>query len=336
MSAPPLEVRGVDLETLIVVRAMVGAGSAQALGLLQTARPEADGLSAAGVLALRRTLGMGLVLCLAQGGGARREHFSAPGGVPWRLWNRHAPPTLTVTTLPIRWVQWALRQPLAASEHGACALGAASEAGDIALVYLLARLLVEAGLRRVLVQRVFRDNPLVRLAWPDALVGLPPLGASDFRRFVRCQSVLIEGFHRWLGEQILEADAVGGAEAAAVVAVAESRRATYAAWLGACQEERRLDLALPLVDAAIAAMRRPPPVSQVDPSASARDRSAAARAGTVLADQAITLAACLDQLGNLDFFDEGYAEAQRLRHRWAGLERVRGIASGRIRDVAGV
>ena len=336
MSAPALEVRGVDLETLQVLRAMVGAGSAQAGVLLRTARPVADGLSPAGVLAVRRTVGMGLVRCLAVGGGARREHFASypSGSVAGRLWQRHPTPALTVTALPIYLVQWALREPLAASDHGACGLVPLTENGDIALAYLLARLLVEAGLQSVLAQRVFRDNPLVRVAWPAAFADLPPFDVSDFRRFIRCQSVLIEGFHHWLAEHILGSDAF--AASAGMASVAESRRATYAAWLAACQQERRLDLALPLVDAAVAAMSRPAPVLRVDETASARDRSTSARAGTVLAEQVIALASCLDHMGNLDFFDEGYAEAQRLRHRWAGLERVRGIASGRIRDVAGV
>jgi hypothetical protein len=74
----------------------------------------------------------------------------------------------------------------------------------------------------------------------------------------------------------------------------------------------------------------------IDAGASLRDRATAARGGNVLCEVVLRLARRVDELGTLDFFDDGYAEATALRRRWARLDAARPVAEGRIQATAGV
>lgn len=342
-----LTVRERDYELLLLTRAVLGGGTAQAGGLLRTAHPGAEGISAPGRVALERTLSTGLLRSLAQGGGARPERFGA--AKPGRLWHRHPPPGLTITMLPVHLLQWLLAEPLAVSSRPPCPLPPASEPADLAIVYLAARLLVAQDLREVLAERVFRENPLVQLAFADVLaVARPPRPESRgepqpavpeftlaFPALLSAHPLLVEAFCGWLAFDILAADRAPRSVAEAVL-VSGGRRRTYAAWLEACGQVQRMDLALPLVDASVGAMARPAAPALSDEGASMRDRAAAGRAGTVLAEVVAALGAHLDALGSLEFFDDGYNDARALRARWAALDVARPVAEGRIRAVAGV
>ncbi len=340
-----------DYELLVLLRAVLGAGSAQAGALLRTAHDTRAGISTLGLEALKHTLATGLVRALAHGGGARREAFGTPAG---RLWQRHPPPDFTITGLPVELLQWALAEPLAIGSRPGCPLRPATAPADIVLVYLTARLLVAENLGDVLAEQVLRENPLVRLAFADALALARPArlqpargeaapapspravaATPDFRPLLREHALLVEGLCGWLAADILAADRPQTALADAI-AVSDLRRRTYAAWIEACSESGRMDLALPLVEAGVAAMGRPVAPALSDESASARDRAAAARAGTVLAEVVVALGRHVDALGSLDFFDDGYAEARTLRARWAALDRARPIAEARIHAVAGI
>ena len=84
-----LPIRERDYAELLLARAALGGGTAQAGPLLRQAQTGTPGLSASGQLAMGRTLQTGLIRAFAQGGGARRETF---GGRSGRLWERHAAP----------------------------------------------------------------------------------------------------------------------------------------------------------------------------------------------------------------------------------------------------
>lgn len=347
-----ITVRERDYELVVLARAVVGAGSAQAGGLLRSPRGDlrrgqagpGPGLSPLGVAALQRTFSVGLVRALARGGGARREHVAGRAG---RLWERHAAPELTVTTLPVEVLGWCLAEPLALPSRAPCPARPATEAGDLALVYLLARLLAAEGLGAVLEERVFAANPLVQLAFADRLAfarerraeGAPrrpdgQVAGDALAAFLRRHALLVEAFAGWLGNDIVASDRPAGSVPDAI-AISARRRATYDAWITACERAGRLDLALPLVDAAVVAMGRPShPV--LDEGVSLRDRAEAARGGNVLCDVVLRLARHVDALGALEFFDDGYAEAVALRRRWAKLEAARPVAEGRIQAAAGV
>ncbi len=347
-----ITVRERDYELVLLARAVVGAGSAQAAALLRTPRAsgrvgkggqQGPGLSPLGVQALERTFGVGIVRALARGGGARKEHL---GGRSGRLWERHAAPKLAVTELPVEVLQWCLAEPLGLVSRAPCTVHAATEPADIAVVYLLARLLVAEGLGHVLEEEVFAANPLVHLAFADRLAaarrtggerrttGANPSTADAFTAFLRRGALLVEAFAAWLATDILRADQPA-ASVSDAIAISARRRATYEAWLLACERSGRLDLALPLVDAAVAAMRKPaPPV--LDEGASLRDRAEAARGGNVMCEVVLRLTRHLDVLGTLDFFDDGYAEAVALRARWARLEAARPVAEARTLAAAGV
>ncbi len=335
-------VRATEYELILLTRAVLGDVDPRVAPLLRGARPLAEALTPSGVAGLRATVATGLVRAFARGGGARVERF---GGQPGRLWDRHPAPDLLVTARSVDLLRWALREPLAARDHAACPVGPAVASGDRVIAFGLARLLVGSGLASVLGERVFRDDPLVQIAFAAAVA--PGIGASlrpeppdeasgpDFAPFLRTHALYVEALWLWIAAGIVDSDAAPLLVADAVASSAHRRR-TYAAWIAACEAVGRWDLAVPLVHAAVAAMACPSPPPLSDPNASARDRAAAARAGTVLAEVTVRLADHLARLGTLEFFDDGYAEAQALRHRWAGLEAARPIAEGRVRTVAGV
>lgn len=350
-----LAVREGEYDLLMLARAVLGSGAAQAGPLLRSHRPVSPTLSPVGVVALKSTLAKGLVRALAHGGGAR----PAPG----RLWERFPAPGLVVTALSVELLRWLLREPLAVADRAPCPLPPATASGDVALVFLAARLLVRSGLPDVLGERIFRENWLVQLSFADALAlatiaAIQPETAAgpsrgEAARLPRVQpgpgirhefgnpgasgvqDVLVAGFSGWLSAGILAGD-VAPAALPDAIAVSTLRRRTYAAWIAACREQGRWDLACPLADACMASLARPMPPVLSDPGASARDRAAAARAGIVLAEVALVLGDHIAGLGRLDFFDDGYGDAQSLRNRWAGLDRARSIAEGRVREVAGV
>ena len=339
-----IAVRESEYDLVAVVRAAMGSGTTQVGPLLRLARPQLPAMTPSGLLAVRRTLATGLVRALAHGGGARARGSGA--GLAGRLWDLRGPPDLVVTGRSVELFRWVLEEALAVPGRRACPLAPADAIGDQALVFLLARLLVRNGLGDVLGERIFRQNALVQLAFADALAlatvaegaererPAADLGLAPAALLAR-GDVLVHGFSSWIRDGILDADKPPGALPEAV-AVSTFRRRVYATWLTACQTTGRWDLAVPLVDAAVVALSRPEPPALSDPTAPLRDRAAAARAGIVLPEIGLVLAAHMDALGTLEFFDDGYAEAQRLRNRWAPLERVRPVAEGRIRQVAGV
>lgn len=349
-----IPVRERDYELVVLARAVVGAGSAQAGGLLRSPRggetkrgqaPTSPGLSPLGVTALQRTFSVGLVRALARGGGSRREQVAGRSG---RLWERHDAPRLTVTALPVELLSWCLAEPLALPSRAPCPARPATEAGDVALVYLLARLLAADGLASVLEERVFAANPLVQLAFADRLAfarerrpegdrarpdGQAPM-ADALAAFLGTHGLLVEAFAGWLAQDIVASDRPA-ASVSDAIAISARRRATYEGWITACERAGRLDLALPLVDASVAAMGKPShPV--LDEGASLRDRAEAARGGNVLCAVVLRLSRHVDALGALDFFDDGYADATALRRRWARLEAARPVAEARIQATAGV
>lgn len=347
-----ITVRERDYELVVLARAVVGAGSAQAGGLLRSPRggeakrgpvPTGPGLSPLGVTALQRTLSVGLVRALARGGGSRKEQVPGKTG---RLWERHAAPQLTVTALAVDVLTWCLAEPMALPSRAPCPARPATEAGDVALVYLVARLLAADGLASVLEERVFAANPLVQLAFADRLAfardraaegeprkGKQALAADPLTAFLGANALLVEAFAGWLAQDIVASDRPA-ATVSDAIAISTRRRATYEAWITACERAGRLDLAVPLVDASVAAMGRPShPV--LDEGASLRDRAEAARGGNVLCEVVLRLSRHVDALGSLDFFDDGYAEATALRRRWARLESARPVAEGRIQANAG-
>lgn len=349
-----ITVRERDYELVVLARAVVGAGSAQAGGLLRSLRggeakrgqsPTSPGLSPLGVTALQRTLSVGLVRALARGGGSRKEQVAGRTG---RLWERHAAPQLTVTALPVDVLSWCLAEPLALPSRAPCPARPATEPGDIALVYLVARLLAADGLTSVLEERVFAANPLVQLAFADRLAfardrraeGEPRrqggglLAADPLTAFLDANALLVEAFAGWLAHDIVASDRPA-ATVSDAIAISTRRRATYDAWITACERAGRLDLAVPLVDASVAAMGKPSHPA-LDEGASLRDRAEAARGGNVLCEVVCRLSRHVDALGALDFFDDGYAEATALRRRWARLESARPVAEGRIQATAGV
>lgn len=334
-----LAVREEEYTLVMLARAVLDPGGPQAGPLLRMEPRVNPTLSAGGLIALKSTLAKGLVRALAHGGGARREVW-VPGGEPGRLWEQVPAPGLRVTSLSVELLLWLLREPLAVAQRPACPLRPATASGDVALVFLAARLLVRSRLPHVLGERIFRENRLVQLAFADALATVAaiapespaaPLNAAE----VLEHALLVSGFSSWLAAGILAGDAPPAALRDAL-AVSALRRQTYTAWIAACRAAARWDLASPLADACIASLARPMPPALSDPAASARDRAAAARAGVVLAEVALTLGDHVASLGRLDFFDDGYADARSLRHRWADLDRRRNVAEGRVSAVAGV
>lgn len=361
MSSTAVAVNEKEYELLTLARAVMGQSNQQISVLLRTARPDPTGLSTCGLRVFQRTLSMGTVRCLAAAGGARRETFNKPKAE--RLWARFGPdkpdstPKLAYTNLTWTLLQWALVTPLSYSqahrtryrntsdpetEKASALPEQATASGDVAVVFLLARLLIENSLSDCLREPLFMNNALVQLAYADKIaLCLPTEGTPratklpDFVGFINRHSLLVEGFSQWITAGILAADTAPNTFEAAIT-VSQHRRRVYAAWMKACTETNRKDLAVCLVDAGVRAMNKPAPVPIADPTAAMRDRAAAARAGVVLAETTVFLSDWSNNLGQLDFFDEGYQAAVNLRSRWSKLDNARMIAEGRIRDVAGV
>ena len=337
-----------EYELLTLTRAIMGAANGQVGVLLRTARADPTGLSQAGLQVFQRTLSMGVVRCLAFAGGARKEVFSAKGAD--RLWNRFGAdvkgktPKLEFTNATWDLIRWALVNPLSYSNRRyhspdpeANKLpSTVTASGDVAVVFLLARLLVANDLSDVLREPIFLNNPLVQMAYADRVA--PIQGTTklpDFIGFFNKHSLLVEGFTQWIAEGIVAADKAPNTFDAAIN-VSQHRRAVYAEWMKAATSIKRRDLCLCLVDAGVRAMGLPAPVAISDPTAAMRDRAAASRAGVVLPEIVVTLSDWANQLAIYDFFDVEYRDAVNLRARWAKLGDARVIADTRIAAVAGI
>lgn len=315
-----------ELPLALLARAVMGEGAGQAALLLTEAQQVV--VTAESLAAVQHAFAVGWVRSVVRGGGGRRERFASAGA--GRLWERHAPPERVITASSVWLLAWALAEPL--GRGAACPLPPPREAGDRAVVFLLARLLAAAGLP--VHGRIFRVHPLVRLCWPTTPGMVEADDAAVFAGLTE-HALEVEAWCGWITDAVLEADAALPDLGAAVASDA-ARRRVYAAWLSACDAAGRPDLALPLVDAAVRAMERPAPQVALPDGATLAQRSAAARACVTLAELTLTLAARMDALGERAFFDDGHAEAQALRQRWSGLKRARRVAEARVRGVAGV
>ena len=289
---------------------------------------------------LEDELQRGLVASLVTlGGFVDRVDEAGRGGA---LWERVEAPHLVVGAPSMRLLAALVKTPLAET-HLTIARGSSTlSCGDELFFLLVARLLAEVGLARVLEgsRPVFAKSFLARLAFPCELEST--FEAHEWRRWAEgTEAVLIDAVHltlrnAWVRAGKLRRDAVS---AAGLEEATLAMRRTLGSFVQEAMQRERFEAVLFLLDAARLRMSERGGVHRwLGPMTHLRidERGARAALGEPLLEAALSLEAVLGWARAQRHFDDGYARAQRLLGAlgpWSsgGFEALRAELHGLLR-----
>lgn len=328
-------------DLLTVMRALVerpasAAVPGPATSLVRNGRVVPRALSPAALHLIRDTLQKGLVLALLGRGGARYSACVRDGDVVrGRLWQRHEPPPLHVSSFALHLCAWLVEQPMretavAPLEHAPATLA------DELILYLAMDLAHGARVSDALAaQRATRGSALCWLGFADVMArhlsspaDIPPPDVSVYA-FAPWTSgpgaVIIEALAPDLGRRVVEMERDKlRLPAAALVLAGRVQEAVLGAFLAAIDGAGRRDLCGFVIDSAAALLAErgearawmPAP----EPGTPLYVRSHARRAAVSLLRGLGTLERWAESARAVRFFDDDYDVAQLFLRLWQPLD----------------
>lgn len=311
---------------LSLARAIIGLGQyAPVEDLLRARHTVPQRLSPGALHVLRDTLAKGGVQALARcGGWRRRRHLHGGQEVSGRLWERHRPPALRFSPLPVHTLRWLLEQPLV--KHGCASLpedGVPTLADELFL-YLCCRLVAGTPCAQAVgAQAIFRRSTLCWLGFPDVLgAGGPPgFNAAGFATLLADGAWLLEALqgdlaHRWRKQEESKRFLFEPAE---LVRLGNTQEAVLSPFLDALDAAGRRDLAGFLLEAGRPLLEQPAVrwVEGMSLSAALSVRGAAARASGAFLRALGRLSRWDAEHRAVRFFDDTYDAAQLLLSEWS-------------------
>jgi len=242
-----------------------------------------------------------------------------------RIWERHAPVGLTFSVATLRLLRWLVATPLTGPAAGLATLDAAPlTVGDQLMIYFA--LEATAG---TTAQPAIAAQPLVRaapLAWLGFIDRCSSGGAAPPPFAGLCHgagAIVVEALSRDLARRWRAVELSKRAIAApqGLIELGGAQDATLDAFMAACDQHRRRDLAGFVIDAAAPLLRQgiAPVPGRLDPTIPLGTRAAARRAAGALLRGVTRWAAWDDAHRGVRFIDDDYAAAQLLLARFEAI-----------------
>ncbi len=317
----------VERDVLALTRALTGLLPAPAVASMLTASSHSVGrgeltlgLRSGALHAFQQILARGGALALLRRGGWRRQtHYDARGGVSAsRLWDA-SPAPLVFSSVSFEVVRWMTLEPLG-SPGAACAPQLTPRgSGDELLIYLACALLSDVGLSLEPIGPLVAHTALAQLAFPDALVRLPPTVVDAPERVAELLHlpVLLGGLQADLVDQFLlrQSRRISAlTDLNQIARIGRLMEARLNVLLAAAQTHDRLDLLRFVAEGCEEVLAFSAP--RLGQSATLREQQQAAQEAAVLLRIAARVGGRYEALRRVGFVDDAYERAQALLTAW--------------------
>jgi len=313
---------------LTVARVLVGEGSALvAEPILRLGRELPERISPDAIDLLEHTLAVGSVRELVRRGGWCDMRTVSNGQVvSGRLWERHGVPELRFTARTMRLLRWMTLTPLGLPKSAAPPKGDGATLADQLVAYLAVDLLEQTGCTACLPG--FARWPLCWLGFAHQLApALFDNGPTQAQMvaLIRNHGLLLESLQldladRWVG---MEESKRSITKPKQTGDLGGAQEAVLNAFLGACEETGRFDLARFVVDAGARLLRRKLSASffvdGLDVNAPLSERSRARQGAGAFLRGVLRVARWSEGWRGMPFFEEGFATAQMFLKEWEPL-----------------
>lgn len=304
-------------ELLMLARGLIEGHVAEVGAIFYRTRPLPPAISTTCAALMRETLAHVWPALWRRGGIAG----TAPGG---RIWERHPPVGLTFSVATLQLLRWLVATPFAAPGPTYPPLEAASlTAGDQVMVYFALDAATGTSAQAVIAaQPLVRAAPLAWLGFAELFGGRSPPelgGLCHGAAAVVVEALTSDLARRWRAVELTKR-AITSPNA--LVTLGAAQDAALGGFLAACDQHRRRDLAVFVIDAAAPLLQRgiAPMPARLDPTSPLASRSAARVAAGSLLRGVMTWAQWDQAHRGVRFIDDDYTVAQRLLARFEAIQ----------------
>jgi hypothetical protein len=250
-----------------------------------------------------------------------------------RLWERHAPASLSFTAATVKLLRWLVATPFAAPASTLPELPAMPLAvGDQLMIYLaLDAARSTPALRGIAIQPFVRAAPLAWLGFAPLLVGRSVNVPAFESLTAGSGAIVVEALQGELAKRwyTAELDKRAITDPQELIELGTAQEAVLAGFMGACDQRGRRDLAAFVIDAAIPLLAKniSPAPAELDPKSPLSVRAQARTAAGAMLRAVLRWQDWDQEHRGVRFIDDNYQAAQLLLERY---EPIGAAGSGRI------